>query len=126
MIVLGTDVLIEIYDKKSRQGERALEKIASAGEDVGITSINLHEILFGLQKHGKSVGEILRLPVLSYTKADAALSAELELKAERSGRSIRRTDAMIAAVVINNCAKLYTLDRKRFKTLESLGLELFE
>jgi len=33
---------------------------------------------------------------LGYTKRDARLSAEIELKAERSGSAIRRADSMIA------------------------------
>jgi len=52
------------------------------------------------------------------------LAAELELKAEERGTPILRTDAMIAAIAINNSAKLYTLDLKHFKPLEPLGLKL--
>jgi len=44
---------------------------------------------------------------------------------EKTGTTIRRTDAMIAAITINNNASLYTLDLKHFKPLENLGLELF-
>jgi len=125
MIVLDTDVLIEIMDRRSKKGEKLLRKVLETGEDVCITVINLHEILYGLYKYAKPVDEVLELPVLSYTKDDAALAAKLELKMEEKGESIRRTDAMIAAIVINNNGKLYTLDLKHFKPLEPLGLELF-
>ena len=69
--------------------------------------------------------EVLRLPVLSYRKEDAILASELELKLERRGTPIRRTDAMIAAITINNNAKLYTFDVRHFKPLEEYGLKLF-
>ncbi len=45
MIILDTDVLIEIFDKQSEQGNVALEKLERSGEDIAITSITLHEIL---------------------------------------------------------------------------------
>jgi predicted nucleic acid-binding protein len=63
--------------------------------------------------------------VLNYTKKDATLAAKIELKAEKMGTSIRRTDAMIAAITINNGASLYTLDLRHFKSLESLGPKLW-
>ena len=125
MIILDTDVLIEIMDKKSKKGEELLKTIIESGEDICITSINLHEILYGLYKYAKPVEEILRLPVVSYTKDDAVLAAKLEIEMERKGKAIRRTDAMIAAIAINNGAKLYTLNLKHFKPLTSLGLKLF-
>ena len=125
MIVIDTDVLIEIFDKKSKRGEEALLMIENSGESVMTTAINLHEILYGIRKRGKPAEEILRLPVLDYTKDDASLSAELELSAEKRGTPVRKPYAMIAAVVINNGARLYTLDLKHFEILEPLGLKLF-
>ena len=125
MIILDTDVLIEIFDKKSERGDEALRRILESDEDVSTTAINLHEILYGLQKYAKPVKEVLRLPVLNFSKRDASLSAKIELEAESSGAPIRRTDAMIAAITLNNGAALYTLDLKHFKPLEALGLKLF-
>lgn len=125
MIVIDTDVLIEIFDKKSKKGEESLKKVVESGEDINITVVNLHEVLYGLQKYAKPVGEILRLPVLGYMKRDASLAVKLELDAEKRGVPARRTDAMIAAMVMNNGAKLYTLDLKHFKPFEPLGLKLF-
>ena len=125
MIILDTDVLIEIFDKKSETGDEALKRILERGEDISITAINLHEILYGLQKYAKPVREVLLLPVLNFTKRDANLSAKIELEAESTGTPIRRTDAMIAAITLNNGASLYTLDLKHFQPLKALGLKLF-
>ena len=126
MIVVDTDVLIEIFDKKSKSGEEALGIIEDSGESIVTTAVNIHEILYGIRKRGKPAGEVLQLPVLNYMKSDASLSAELELKAEKRGTPIRKPDAMIAAIAMNNGAKLYTLNVKHFKPLESLGLKLFK
>lgn len=125
MIVLDTDVLIEIFDRKSGKGDETLRKILESGENISITAVNLHEILYGLRKYAKPVKEILQLPVLSYTKEDASLSAKIELETESRGAPIRRTDAMIAAITMNKGASLYTLDLKHFQPLKALGLKLF-
>lgn len=108
MMLLDTNVLIEIFDRKSNRGDEILRKITESGEDVATTSINLHEILYGLEKYAKPIREVTLLPVLDYTKRDAGLSAEIELKAEKAGATIRRTDAMIASIAINHRATLYT------------------
>jgi predicted nucleic acid-binding protein len=125
MIVLDTDVLIEIFDKESEKGERAFSHIDESGEDIFITSINLHEILYGLKKSNNPTEEVLKLPVLDYTKRDARTASALELKAERKGKPTRRTNAMIAAVTVNNAGKLYTFDKSHFEPLECEGLNLF-
>ena len=104
MIVIDTSVLIEIFDRKSEKGDEALNKIIETNEAISITAINLHEILYGLQKYAKPMKEVMQLPVLSYTKEDAVLAAKLELELEKRGNPIRRTDAMIATITINNNA----------------------
>jgi tRNA(fMet)-specific endonuclease VapC len=114
--------LIEVLDSRSDKGDEALKRIIESGDSIGITAINLHELLYGLQKYAKPLGEVLQLAVLNYTKEDARLSAKLELGAEKARTPIRRTDAMIAATTTNNDATLYTLDMKHFKPLKSLGL----
>ena len=45
MIVLDTDVLIKILNKKSLQGQDIYEKLEKNGGHFGITSITLYETL---------------------------------------------------------------------------------
>jgi len=125
MITIDSDVLIEILDKKSEKGDGALKQILQSGEEIATTAISLHEVLYGLHKYAKPVKEILLLPLLNYTKKDAVLSSKIELEAEEKGSPIRRTDAMIAAIAINNGAKLCTFDLKHFNLLKDFGLKLF-
>ncbi len=125
MIVLDTDVLIEIFDRDSDRGEAALEAIIGSGEDIAMTSINLHEILYGLEKYAKPVEDVLLLPVLPFDKRDAQTSAMIELRSEADGGAARRTDAMIAAIAINRGALLYTFNVRHFKGLEEMGLKMF-
>ena len=126
MIVLDIDALIEIFDKRSGKGDEALRKILESDDKISTTAINLHEIMYGLHKYAKPVREVLQFPVLNFGKEDAQLSAKLEAETEKAGTTIRRTDAMIAGVTINNGATLYTLDLKHFKHLRAHGLKLFD
>jgi len=125
MIVIDTDVLIEILDKKSGKGDEALRQILESGDEIFTTVITLHEVLYGLRKRGKPAKDVLLLPILSYTKRDALLSSRMELEAERQGKPIPRADTMIAAITVNNEAKLYTLDLIHFSSLKAFGLKLF-
>ena len=85
MIVLDTDVLIEILDKRSEKGDETLRIVLESGDSISTTAVNLHELMYGLQKYAKPLGEVLQLPVLNYTKEDARLSARLEVGAEKTG-----------------------------------------
>jgi tRNA(fMet)-specific endonuclease VapC len=125
MIILDTDVLVEIFDRTSTKGEEILQRLLKTGEDITTTAINLHEILCSMQKFAAPVKETLLLPVLDYTKKDAALSSKLEQEGERTGTIVGRVDAMMAAIAMNNGAALYTLDPKHYNGFKSLGLKFF-
>jgi predicted nucleic acid-binding protein len=125
LISIDSDVLIEILDRKSLKGDQALEQITESKEEAGTCVISLHEVLYGLHKYGKPVKELLLLPILSYTKKDAVLASRIELEVEKKGKIACRTDAMIAAITINNGAKLYTFNLNHFEAFQELGLELY-
>ena len=124
MILADTDVLIEIFDKNSNKGAAALKRIEEAGEDISLTSLNLHEILFGMYKYAdrQKSERIMLLDVVDFTKEDAALSAKLELKVEEKGNKIPRFDTMVAAVAINRGFKLFTFNKDHFEVFEELEL----
>ncbi len=124
MILADTDVLIEIFDKNSNKGAAALQRIEDAGEDISLTSLNLHEILYGMCKYTdkQKPERIMVLDVIDFTKEDAALSARLEVKAEKKGNKVPRFDAMIAAVAINRGFKLLTFNKDHFDGFEDLEL----
>ncbi|MBN2065616.1 MAG: type II toxin-antitoxin system VapC family toxin [Candidatus Thermoplasmatota archaeon] len=124
MIIVDSDVLIEIFDKGSKKGETALEKLERSGEDVAITSLNLHEILYGHYKIGKKIKDIFQIETIEFNKKDAELSAKLETEAEKKGMTISRIDTMIAAIAINRNAKIYTFNKKHFQNFKQI--QLFE
>jgi tRNA(fMet)-specific endonuclease VapC len=125
LIILDSDVVIEVLQKKSPKGDEAVKQILSSSEQPCITVITLHEVLLGLYKYGRPLREFLQFPVLDYTKKDAVLSSKLELEAEKSGNPALRTDAMIAAIAINNGLSVYTFNVKHFVAFKTQGLKLF-
>jgi len=125
LILLDTDVLIEILDKASDKGDRILATLEAAEEDLGTSSVNLHELLYGLKKYSKSEEKVTQLRVVPYERRDAELSSRLELAAEERGGPVRRLDSMIAAVAINRSAELATLDVGHFQPFAQNGLKIF-
>lgn len=124
MILADTDVLIEILDKDSEKGNEALRKIEEIGEEVIITSLNLHELLYGLYKYAneEKIRKVMLLDAIEFQKGDASLSAKLEIESERKGKKVARFDAMIAAVAINRKFRFFTFNKKHFEGID--GLEL--
>ena len=123
-IILDTDVLIEISDKTSVKGEQAYQKILSRADNIAITSITFYEILYGLLKYKKSIQHLLSLPVYDFNKLSAEQAAKFEIDLDKQGKKIKRTDIMIASIVVINEGILCTFDND-FKELKDLGLNLF-
>ncbi len=126
MILLDTDALIELLEKRSKKGEAVYSSLIASGETIGTTALNLHELLYGLKKYAKPVKELLQLQIIAYTKEDAELSSQIELDMEKEGMVVRRVDTMVAAIAINHSMKLLTLDSKHFEPLSrKTQLKLF-
>lgn len=120
MIIVDTDVLIEIFDRESEKGEVALKKIEISGEDIAITSLSLHEILYGHYKSSKKISGIQNITTVEFNKKDAELSAKLELESEKKGIIIPRIDAMIASIALNRKAKIFTFNKKHFQNIKQI------
>ena len=110
MILLDTDIIIEVLDKKSDKGESLMLKIIESGEGYCTSSVNLNEVLYCIDKYSIDSPLVLQIPTPGYSKDDSERSASLELTAERKSKSVPRIDAIIASVAINNGCSLYTLD----------------
>jgi tRNA(fMet)-specific endonuclease VapC len=53
LIIIDTDVLIEISNRKSEKGEIIHQKIISNRDNVAITSMTFYETLYGFVKFKK-------------------------------------------------------------------------
>ena len=124
LILLDSDIIIEVLDKNSDKGQVLMHKIIESGEGYCTSSVNMHEVLYGIEKYSKKSHLVLQLPTLGYSKNESELSAVLELDAERKGRPVPRMDAIVASIAINNGCSLYTLD-EHFEVFTDRGLKLF-
>ena len=101
MIVLDTDVLIKILNKKSLQGQEIYEKLEKNGGHFGITSITLYETLYFFLKKKMKTPPIHLLQVCGFSKQDAQKAADLEIELEGRGVKAMATVLIISSIVIN-------------------------
>jgi tRNA(fMet)-specific endonuclease VapC len=125
LIIVDTDVLIEISDKRSKKGKEMYQKIIANGDDIAITSITLYETMYGLKKFKKPFYYLSAFPVYEFSKEDALLAAKLDLDLEKKGKKIKRMDIIIASTTINRGATLCTFDNE-FQQMKEFGLRLFQ
>ena len=86
MIIVDTDVLIEISDKRSKKGNEMYQKIIANGDDVAITSMTLYETMYGLIKFKKPFYYLSSFRVYEFSKEDALLAAKLDLDFEKKDK----------------------------------------
>ncbi len=127
-IYLDSDILIDFL-----RGERGIvETIRRLEEEyeLATTSINLFELYYGAYKTGrlkniKAVDELAsRLEISKLTEKSAKISGRIIAELESDGEIIDFRDALIAGVVIENGAVLFTRNVKHFRRVK--GLKLFE
>lgn len=83
----------------------------------------MHEILYGIKKYSKKkVKNLNQLETIAFTDEDVRLSSQLELDCERKGKQVSRIDSIIAGIVINRKAKLYTFKKKHFEGFDKLKM----
>jgi predicted nucleic acid-binding protein len=75
MIIIVTDVLIEISDKHSHKGKQLYQDIISSNEDIAITTITLYETLYELIKLKKPTFYLSLFYVYEFSKEDALQAA---------------------------------------------------
>lgn len=95
MILLDTDVLIEIADKHSSKGDFAISKLNSMHENICTLAINLHEFNYGIQIYGKILKNYNKIPVIPFNENDALLSSKIELDLDSKGLTVNEIDCMI-------------------------------
>ena len=124
LIVLDTDVLIKILNKKSLQGQEIYERLEKNGGHFGITSITLYETLHFFMKMKMKTPPIHLLQVYGFSKQDAQKAAELEIELEKREVKAKATVLIISSIVMNKGASLCSLN-ENFNELKSVGLKLF-
>ncbi len=127
ILCLDTDVLIDFL----RGDSVTAKNVAQLEEEyiLATTAINIFELYYGAFKTKKAhknvevVNELAnRLEILKFTDRSAEISGRIIAKLEKDGKSLDFRDAMIAGVVLENHAMLYTRNLRHFKRINGIKL----
>jgi tRNA(fMet)-specific endonuclease VapC len=129
--LLDTNALAE--PARPRPSAPFLKRLQAASKDLAISSITLHEVLFGLErlpegKRRRLVSDYLesfvaRIPVLPYDRAAAAWHAKERARLAAAGRPPPFADGQIAAVAATRGLVLVTANLRDFAAFKGLRTE---
>ena len=127
MIFLDTDILSYFFAGNTRIRDHLQENI-KRGEGIGMTSINVYEVLKGLRYKNnlskeKQFMNFLR-GIVVFTLDNAALveAADIYATLKKSGKPTGDADILIAAIVIINDGLLVSNNTKHYEHIKNLRL----
>lgn len=134
MIILDTNVVSELL--RPKPARQVLGFLRGHGEALGITTITIHEISFGLERlpeSGRKQGlaaaflqfteSLMDSEILDLTEPAARRSGVLRAQRATAGRPISMADAHIAGIALETGHPLATRNTRDF---QELGLRLID
>jgi tRNA(fMet)-specific endonuclease VapC len=125
--LLDTNICIYIINERPK---RVLERFRSlAASDVGISSVTVAELAFGVAKSGSIRNRaalqtfLVPLDVASFDLAAALAYGDLRADLERRGQPIGPLDLQIAAHALSLNAILVTNNEREFRKVAGLTVE---
>jgi tRNA(fMet)-specific endonuclease VapC len=126
--LLDTNICIYIIKKKPIQVIKHLQSLDIS--EVGISSITLSELEYGISKSAKPEQNKLALAkflapleILPYNDASAEKSGVIRLNLEKVGTPIGPLDTLIAAHALSLGCILVTNNVKEFRRIKGLQIE---
>ena len=120
-LCLDTSVLIAFLRNREPGANAVVQAIQNY--DCGVTSINSYELLFGLHRSGKDIGEnalLDPLQVWPFDQNSAEKAADLHANLIAKNQDIGVKDVLIAAVCLVHSLPILTLNDKHFTRVPSL------
>jgi predicted nucleic acid-binding protein len=128
MIFLDTDILSYFL----RGDDAIINKISQViehGEEIGLTTMSVYEILKGFRYRNNKKKETLflemldNLSVFSLDNTAINIAADIYASLRKSGQTISDADIIIAAIVMSNNGILVTNNNKHFINIKNLKFE---
>lgn len=123
MIVLDTDVLIDVVDQREPSFS-FVAKLQAGGEVIGTTSINAAELLRGIAPGGRGAVRVARvlaaLQEVPFGPAASRRFGSIMHAADRAGASVPVVDGLIAAATIEAAGTLVTRNERDFGRIAGL------
>jgi tRNA(fMet)-specific endonuclease VapC len=127
MIFLDTNILSYYFAGNIKIRDKILETI-NAGEEIGLTSITVYEILKGYRwRKNKNKEKMFKecmdsIPIFSLDDETIEAAANIYADLRSKGKTVSDADILIAAIVISNRGKLVSNNTKHFKDIKNLPL----
>jgi predicted nucleic acid-binding protein len=123
MIVLDTDVLIDLADQRD-PAFSFVSALRSGGEILGTTSINAAEILRGVAPQGPAARRVARviaaLHEVPFGPAASRRFGVIMHAADRAGTSLSLGDGLVAAAALEAGGRLVTRNKRDFAKVAGL------
>ena len=131
MICLDTNAVIAAINKRKPNIRRRLEAAIATGEPVGLSTIVLFELRYGIAKSARPqenaaiLAAFLALDVtpLPFEPEDAEEAGDIRAELEREGTPIGPYDVLIAAQARRRSALLVTANTGEFTRVPGLRIE---
>ena len=131
MICLDTNIVIAAINESVPGVRPRLERALVAGTVVGIPTIVLYELRYGIKKSGRPNENTARLSALlalqlaswPFDADDAGEAGDIRAALERAGTPIGPYDVLIAAQARRRGATLITANEREFSRVPGLQTE---
>jgi len=129
--LLDSNACIAIINKKATvQFETSLNDAIRSGAGLGVPSIVVHELWFGVAKSGRvqvnrhNLIQFLQAPfeVLDFDEQDAETAGEIRAQLARQGTPIGPYDVLIAGQALARGLTLVTANTREFSRVNGLSL----
>ncbi len=120
-LCLDTSALIAFL--KGREPGASAVAAAVRNTNCFVTSITVYELLFGVSRIGKQIGEDQLLSIMATAALDDAAArraAELHNQLLRAGSDVGIKDVLIAAICLENGLPILTLNERHFRRVADL------
>jgi tRNA(fMet)-specific endonuclease VapC len=129
--LLDTNAVIALLKDEPAVFRKRLRRALSKGAEVGVSSVVLYELWYGVARSGRRRENAERLRVFlsggvsvhSFTDEDAIIAGDLRATLETAGTPIGPYDLLIAAQALRNNATLVTANTAEFTRVPSLPWE---
>lgn len=129
--LLDTNACIALINRTSEPVRRRFSKAVESSEPVGVPSVSLYELWYGVAKSVQTEANTLRLKmflagpveVLEFGEEDARCAGEIRNTLERTGKPIGTYDLLIAGQALCRKLTLVTANAKEFGRVKGLVWE---